>query len=247
MTKILTGKVALVTGGTRGIGAACARELARAGADVAISYVARADLAEALVEELRRGGVRAAAFKSDQSDAAQVSSLIETVVTEFGGLDVLIANAASMAFGPVFVEDVTSLDAMLNLNIFGTLNTIRAASKVIRDDGRIVVMSSDLTTRVGGPNLADYTASKAAVEGFVKGAAHDLAARRVTINALKIGAVNTDMNPEDGPAADYLRSLSALKRYADPKEIAAVVGFLASPASSYVTGGMIPVNGGNSA
>jgi 3-oxoacyl-[acyl-carrier protein] reductase len=130
------------------------------------------------------------------------------------------------------------------INVGGTIASIRAAVDAIRDDGRIIVMSSGVAYRVGAPGLADYASTKAALEGYVRGAAHDLAPRRITINALSIGAVNIEMNPEDGAISDWLRSVTALKRYAQPEEIAAVVGFVASPAASYMTGGVVPVNGG---
>ena len=243
-TRTLTGKVALVTGGSRGIGAASARELARLGADVAISYSASADRADSVVAELKDMGVRAAAFRADQADTAQATKLIADVVAAFGGFDILVANAAVFVVGPVKSADNAALDGMHAINVGGTIASIRAAADAIRDDGRIIVMSSGVAYRVGAPGLADYSSTKAALEGYVRGAAHDLAPRRITINALSIGAVNTEMNPEDGPTSDWLRSVSALKRYAQPEEIAAVVGFVASPAASYMTGGVVPVSGG---
>ena len=243
-TKTLTGKVALVTGGSRGIGAASARELARLGADVAISYSASAERANSVVVELKDMGVRAAAFRADQAEPAQVTKLIDDVVATFGGFDILVANAAVFVVGPVKSTDNAALDHMHAINVGGTIASIRAAVGAIRDDGRISGMSSCVAYRVGAPGLADYSSTKAALEGYVRGAAHDLAPRRITINALSIGAVNTEMNPEDGPISDWLRSVTALKRYAQPDEIAAVVGFVASPAASYMTGGVVPVNGG---
>lgn len=247
MNKVLTGKVALVTGGSRGIGAASARELARNGADVAISYSASVDRANSLVAELKDAGVRAAAFRADQSDPVQAAKLIDDVVAAFGGLDILVANAAVFVVGPVKSTDNVAFDQMHAINVGGTIASIRAAADVLRDDGRIVVMSSGVAYRVGAPGLADYASTKAAVEGYVRGAAHDLAPRRITINALSIGPVNTEMNPEDGPISEWLKSVVALKRYGQPHEIAAVVGFLASPAASYMTGGIVPVDGGGTA
>ena len=243
-TKALTGKIALVTGGSRGIGAASARELARLGADVAISYSASAERADSVVVELKDMGVRAAAFRADQADPEQVTKLIGDVVATFGGFDILVANAAVFVVGPVKSADNAALDHMHAINVGGTIASIRAATGVMRDDGRIIVMSSGVAYRVGAPGLADYSSTKAALEGYVRGAAHDLAPRRITINALSIGAVNTEMNPEDGPISDWLKSVTALKRYAQPEEIAAVVGFVASPAASYMTGGVVPVSGG---
>ncbi len=246
-TKTLSGKVALVTGGSRGIGAASARELARLGADVAISYSASAERANSVVAELQDMGVRAAAIRADQADHAQVNELIGEVVATFGCFDILVANAATFIVAPVVNTDNAALDQMHVLNVAGTIASIRAASAVMRDGGRIIVMSSGLAYRVGAPGMADYASTKAALEGYVRGASHDLAPRGITINALSIGAVNTEMNPQDGPASDWLRSVTALKRYAHPDEIAAVVGFVASPAASYMTGGVVPVSGGGCA
>jgi 3-oxoacyl-[acyl-carrier protein] reductase len=242
--KTLAGKVAIVTGGSRGIGAASARELARLGADVAISYSASVDRATALVAELKEAGVRAAAFRADQADPAQITRLISDVVATFGGFDILVANAAVFVVGEVKSTGNAALDEMHAINVGGTIASIRAAAGVIHDDGRIIVMSSGIAYRVGAPGMADYASTKAALEGYVRGAAHDLAPRRITINALGIGAVDTEMNPDGGPFSEWLKSVTALKRYAQPEEIAAVVGFVASPAASYMTGGVLPVSGG---
>ena len=244
MSKTLSGKVALVTGGSRGIGAATARALAEAGAHVAISYAASADKAQAVVGEIEGKGVKAAAFKADQGDVAQVQQLITDVVARFGRLDILVNNAGLFEVLPLGGTDFAAVDRMIDVNVDGVVAAIRAAAPVLAEGGRIITMSSGIAFRVGAPGVADYALTKAAIEGYTKGAARDLAAKKITVNALGVGPVATDMNPDVGDFADYLRSLTALGRYGTADEIANVVVFLASPAASYITGAVIPVDGG---
>ncbi|MBP2277053.1 SDR family NAD(P)-dependent oxidoreductase [Sphingomonas sp. PL20] len=244
MTKLLSGKVALVTGGSRGIGAASALALADLGADVAISYSASEDRAMSVVSDMERKTVRAKAFKADQADSAQVATLVADVYREFGRLDILVANAGVFEAGAIDINDTAALDRMHAVNVTGVITAIRAASQVIGEGGRIITMSSTSAVRVGAPGLADYSSTKAAIAGYVKGAARDLGPKRITVNALAIGPVETEMNPDSGPFADWLKSVTALGRYAQPEEIAAVVAFLASPAASYITGSLIAVDGG---
>jgi 3-oxoacyl-[acyl-carrier protein] reductase len=248
MTKILAGKVALVTGGSRGIGAAIARQLAEQGANVAFSYVSSAVKADTLVGELESAGVKAASFKADQSNSAEVTKLVGDVVAKFGRLDILVNNAGVFETGALHLtEDTSGFERQYAINIQGVVAAIRAAGRVMGDGGRIISISSVAATLAGAPGLADYVATKAAVEGYTKGAARDLAAKGITVNAVGVGAVNTDMNPEDGPISDWLKGGTALGRYGRPEEIAAVVGFLASPAASFVTGSIVIADGGFSA
>jgi 3-oxoacyl-[acyl-carrier protein] reductase len=249
MEKPLTGKVALVTGGSRGIGAATARALADDGADVAISYVASAEKAAAVARELEGKGVRTAAFRADQADPAQVEALIKMVIERFGHLDILINSAGVFAGGTVDnpENNLAELDRQFAVNVGGMVTAIRAASRVMGEGGRIISVSSCLATHTGFPGLADYAATKAAIVGYTKGAARDLAPRKITVNVVQPGATDTEMAPKSGPFPDYLHANTALGRYGRPEEIAAAIAFLASPRASYITGTVLLVDGGLSA
>lgn len=245
----LDGTVAIVTGGSRGIGAASALALADEGADVAISYSASADRAKAVVADLEAKGVRAAAFQADQGDATQAAGLIRDVVEQFGRLDILVNNAGVGGGGLVDDADAdqAAIDRVLAVNYTGVVAAIRAAIPELPVGGRIVSISSGVATRVGFQGMAHYTGAKSAIEGFSRGAARDLAHRDITVNVIEPGFIDTEGNPAEEEAASVFLPTAALGRYGRPEEIAAGVVFLASPEASYVTGTVLRIDGGYSA
>ncbi|MFC4314127.1 SDR family NAD(P)-dependent oxidoreductase [Steroidobacter flavus] len=249
MKKPLIGKVALVTGGSRGLGAATAEALAEQGADVAISYVASTEKADAVVEKLRAKGVRAVAIKSDQADTATAKPLIEAVLAHFGKLDILINNAAIAVQGKSVDDpelDTASLDRQWQINVLGTVATTRAAAPVLSDGGRIIFIGSLLGGHVPFAGAADYAGTKAAIAGYARGVARDLGGRNITVNTIQPGIMPTDMSSEvlgDG-VPDALLSLHPIRRIATLEEVSALVCFLAGPNAGYMTGGVIDVAGG---
>lgn len=243
MTNKLAGKVALVTGGSRGIGAATARALADEGASVAISYAASASKAEAIVAELEKKGVKAAAFKADQADPAQVEALVKNVVQRFGRLDILVNNAGVFIGGDASSNN-ENLERQFAVNVGGVRAAVRAAVPVMGAGGRIITIGSALGDRVPFPGIADYSATKGTVKILAKGWARDLGPKGITVNVVQPGPIATDMNPDDGDFAAAQRSATALGRYGKSEEVAAAVVFLASPAASFITGTTLDVDGG---
>ncbi|MBB5661868.1 3-oxoacyl-[acyl-carrier protein] reductase [Rhizobium leguminosarum] len=247
--KPLAGKAALVTGGSRGIGAAIVRRLAQDGAAVAFSYAASADRAESLVKEIEAAGGKALALKADQAVPSEVVSLVRKVHEVFGRLDILVNSAGVFVTGLVGDEnaDLAAFDRQIDINVKGVVSAVRTAVPLMQDGGRIVSIGTTGAVHIPFAGAADYVASKAAVAAYTRGWARDLGARGITVNVIQPGAINTDMNPEDGPFAETLKNLAALGRYGQPVDIAAAVAFLVGPEAGYITGATLNVDGGQSA
>ncbi len=250
MSKTLEGKVALVTGGSRGLGTAIAHALADQGADVAITYAASADKAEAVVTALRAKGVRAIAVHSDQSDLSSAKPLIDTVTREFGKLDILINNAAIAIQGQT-VDDPTldgeKYNRQWQVNVMGTIANTRAAAPKLSDGGRIIFIGSLLGSNIPFPGVADYAATKWAVAGYAKGIARDLGPRNITVNVVQPGIMPTDMASDvagELPNRDAILDMHPIRRIATLEEVAATVCFLAGPHAGYISGETINVAGG---
>lgn len=250
MSKTLEGKVALVTGGSRGLGTAIAHALADQGADVAITYAASADKAEAVVTALRAKGVRAIAVHSDQSDLSSAKPLIDTVTREFGKLDILVNNAAIAIQGQT-VDDPTldgeKYNRQWQVNVMGTIANTRAAAPKLSDGGRIIFIGSLLGSNIPFPGVADYAATKWAVAGYAKGIARDLGPRNITVNVVQPGIMPTDMASDvagELPNRDAILDMHPIRRIATLEEVAATVCFLAGPHAGYISGETINVAGG---
>ena len=217
--KPLAGKVALVTGGSRGIGAAIAKELADQGADVAVSYAASADKAEAVAKELKSKGVRAAAFKADQADAKQVGDLVKSVAKEFGRLDILVNNAGVFAGGAVNdpTADLAALEREFAVNVGGVAAAVRAAVQFMGEGGRIITIGSVAGDTTPWAGAADYSATKAAIAAYTRGWARDLGPKGITVNNVQPGPIETDMSPKDGPLEELLRTGTASDATGSPR------------------------------
>ena len=245
----LTGKVALVTGGSRGIGAATAKRLAAQGATVAFSYHASPDAADAVVAEITQSGGTAQAYQADAADADASAALIRQVVEDHGGLDILVNNAGVYVTGPVHETTDDDYDRNLDVNLRGTFATLREAAKHLRDGGRVVNIGS-VVGLVGMPGNSVYGATKAGVTVLAKAVAKELGGRGITVNTVHPGAIDTDMNPADpekNPHAEMMAGMNPLGRYGTADEIAAAVAFLVSDDASYVTGAELVVDGGMTA
>lgn len=248
MSNDLKDKVALVTGGSRGLGAVIAESLAAQGAAVAISYVHSVDKAAAVVAALKVKGARAIAIQADQADTASAAPLVERVIAEFGQLDILVANAAIAVQGKTVDDptlDTAAYDNQWQVNVMGTVAVTRAAAQKLSDGGRIVFIGSGLGSRVPFPGLADYSGTKAAIAGYARGVQRDLGPRNITVNVVQPGIMPTDMaagTADNFPPA--LMDLHPIRRIATLEEVAAAVSYLVSPVAAYTGGTIIDVSGG---
>ena len=240
----LNGKVALVTGGSRGIGAAISRRLAQDGADVAFTYVRDESQGKAVVDAIEATGRRSLARQLDAANASAVQQIVDGVASHFGRLDILVNNAGIFPSGPL--EDVTveEVDRTLAVHVRAVFVASQAAARHMRDGGRIISIGSCFAERVPYAGVSLYAMSKAALLGLTKGLARDLGPRGVTVTLVHPGSTDTDMNPANGPTADYERTFIALGRYARPEDVAETVAFLASPQARYITGTSVAVDGG---
>jgi 3-oxoacyl-[acyl-carrier protein] reductase len=247
MSKQLEGKIALITGGSRGIGAAIAKRLAADGANVAITYTNGADAAAAVVKEIERGGRKAIAIQADATDAGAVETAVERTVATFGGLDVLVNNAGTAI--PKTFEETTleEMDRMIDINVRGTLAATQAALKHMKSGGRIIMIGSAVGERALVPGLVAYSATKGAVKMFTQGLSREVASRGITVNNVQPGPIDTDLNPAAGEWAVPQKAATALERFGHVDEVAALVAFVAGPESSYITGANLTVDGGMNA
>ena len=240
----LQNKVAFVTGGSRGIGAAIVRRLALEGATVALTYQSSADAAQALVSEIEAGGGRALAIRSDAGDPAALQQAIDQAADRFGRIDILVNNAGVLHMGPVDEFAVEDFDKTIAVNVRAVFVGVKAALRHMGEGGRIVNISSVNALRMPFAGAAVYAMSKSALSGLVKGLARDLGPRGITINNVLPGPVDTDMNPEKSDFGATLHGLMALPRHGRPEEIASMVAYLAGSESSFVTGAELLVDGG---
>jgi 3-oxoacyl-[acyl-carrier protein] reductase len=243
----LSDKSALVTGGSRGIGAAIAKRLAAEGASVAITYGKGADAAAAVVKAIEDAGGKAIAIQADATDAGAVKAAVEQTVAAFGRLDVLVNNAGTAIPKPFEEATLEELDHVINLNLRGVLITTQAALKYVGDGGRIINIGSCVGERMFTPGLAAYAATKAAVKMFTQGLSREVGPRGITVNNIQPGPIDTDLNPATTEWAAPQIANTALKRYGHVEDIAAMVAFVAGPEAGYITGASLTVDGGTNA
>src|SRR5258705_4197464 len=244
MSRKLEGKIAVITGGSRGIGAAIAKRLAADGASVAVTYSKGADAGASVVNAIERAVGKSVAIQADAADADAVRHAVERTVTTFGRLDVLVNNAGTAI--PMKVEETTlaDFDRVFAVNVRGAFVATQAALKHIKSGGRIIMIGSCLGERVLIPGMAPYSATKGAVKMFTQGLSRELGSRGITVNNVQPGPIDTDLNPASGEWAAGQKAAVPLDRYGHTGEVAALVAFVAGPESSYINGANLTVDGG---
>ena len=247
MTKKLTGKVAFVTGGSRGIGAAIAKRLAQDGAAVAITYPGARTKADEVVRSIESAGGRATAFRADSADADAVKQAVAETIRTLGRLDVLVNNAGIVVVSPLDKFALDDFDRMIAVNVRGVFVATQEAARHMGEGGRIITIGSVNADRMPFEGGGVYAMTKAAVAGLTRGLARDLGPRGITVNNVQPGPVDTDMNPASGPFAETLKGFMVLKRYGEGAEIAGLVSYLAGPEAGFITGASLTIDGGFSA
>lgn len=243
----LRGKRALVTGGSRGIGAAIAKRLASDGADVALTYERSDDMAQAVVAEIEKLGRQGLAIKADSADAAAVKAAVDQAAEAFGGLDILVNNAGIFRGGPIETMTIEDVDATLAVNVRAVVVASQAALAYMGDGGRIISIGSNLATQVPAPGMSLYSMSKSALIAWTQGLARDLGGRGITVNIVHPGSTDTDMNPANGTQAEGQRSRMAIPQYGKAEDVAALVAYVAGPQARSINGTGLTIDGGANA
>jgi 3-oxoacyl-[acyl-carrier protein] reductase len=243
-TAPLTGRRAIVTGGSRGIGAEIVRRLTTEGAAVAFTYSASGADAEKLVADVTAQGGKVVAIQADAADPAQTASAVDRAVAELGGLDIVVNNAAVAHMAPIGEFPGEQFDRLVAINIGGMFWTTRSAIKHLGEGARIINIGSINADRVPGPGVSVYAMTKGAVSSFTRGLARELGPQGITVNNVQPGPIDTDANPDAGDFAESLKLVTAQGRYGHTTDVASFVAFLAGPESGYITGANLNVDGG---
>lgn len=240
----LQNKTAVVTGGSRGMGRAIVKELAAQGANVVFTYASSADKAAAVAAEVQDAGGKAIAVKADNASQSEIVAAINTAVQQYGGVDILVNNAGIAQMKPFEDYTLQDYEDIMTVNVRGVFVASQEVLKHMKAGGRIITIGSNLGDMAAGPNLTLYTMSKTALQGLTRGMAHDLGNRKITVNLVQPGPIDTDMNPANSPWADGMRARMPLGTYGTGEDIAAMVSFLAGDESKFITGSMLTVDGG---
>jgi 3-oxoacyl-[acyl-carrier protein] reductase len=247
MSRKLEGKIALITGGSRGIGAAIAKRLAADGATIAITYAKDTNSASAVVKTIEQSGGKAIAIQADAAKAEAVKAAVEKAFATFGQLDVLVNNAGTAIPKPFEEATLEEMDQVIDINIRGVFVATQAALKHMKSGGRIIMIGSAVGERVAAPGLVPYAGTKGAVKMFTQALAREIGNRGITVNNVQPGPIDTELNPAAGDWAVPQKAATALDRYGHVDEVAALVSFVAGPESSYITGANLTVDGGMNA